>query len=69
MKPTDKQAIEAARVLKEYCKVISERDNDCEKCVFFVEVAPESNDCVINNFDMPGEWHLPQLPKKKGKKL
>lgn len=50
--PTEREAIEAAKVLKEWCKGKA----DCGECIF---------DEICYGLECPNHWHIPETGEKE----
>ena len=66
-KISDKQAVNAVKILSKYCK---KRNDDCDKCIFNYPVYDNDESfCNINFTFSPGTWGFKKLKKLKNERM
>ena len=50
------KALEAAKVIREYCN--SRPNRGCNRCIFY------DGGCVMNDIDVPQDWKLTEAERK-----
>ena len=61
-KISDKQAVNAVKILSKYCK---KRNDDCDKCIFNYSIYKNDEGfCGMNFLLSPGTWSIKELKRE-----